>query len=141
MLTLFKHRRSLIAGSLVLLVVGSAGTAALAHHSYAMFDRAKTITISGEVLTWEMTNPHSYLWVTVKPDKGADQSWGLEGGGVAVLQRAGITKSMVKPGEKISVELHPLKDGRTGGQLLNLHLADGRSLHVGGGGDGTGRAD
>ena len=141
MLNRFQLHPNRMAAAIALVLSAGAGTAAWAHHSYAMFDRNKTITIEGAVLTWEMTNPHSYLWVTVKPEKGAEQSWGLEGGGVAALQRAGITRSMVKPGEKVTVDLHPLKDGRTGGQLVNLHLADGRSLRVGGGGDGTARPD
>ena len=141
MLNRFKLHPHRMAGVVALVLSAGAATTALAHHSSAMFDRNKTVTIEGAVLTWEMTNPHSYLWVTVKPDKGTEQSWGLEGGGVAALQRAGITRSMVKPGEKVTVDLHPLKDGRTGGQLINLHLADGRSLRVGGGGDGTGRPD
>jgi hypothetical protein len=141
MLNRFKRNPDLTAWIMALVMSAGASTAALAHHSYAMFDRNKTVTLDGQVLTWEMTNPHSYLWVTVKQATGPDQSWGLEGGGIAALQRAGITKSMVQPGEKISVELHPLKDGRTGGQLVNLHLPDGRSLHVGGGGDGSGKAD
>jgi len=116
--------------------IAVAGGAA-AHHSYAMFDRAKTITITGKVLTWEMVNPHSFLWVIVQPANGKEQTWGMEGGGIAALTRAGITKSAVKPGEKVVVDLHPLRDGRTGGQLVKLTLPDGREVRVGGGGDNT----
>lgn len=124
-------RRAFKALAATLLAAGSP-PAALAHHSYSMFDRSRTITITGSVRTWEMVNPHSYLWVVVKPAEGADQIWGLEGGGIAALTRAGITKSAVKPGEKISVELHPLRDGRTGGMLVKVMLADGRAISMGG---------
>ena len=111
-------------------------TAADAHHSYSMFDRDKTVTINGAIRTWEMINPHSYLWINVR--KG-DQTevWGLEGGGIQALVRAGVSKSSVKPGDKVSVDLHPLRDGRTGGQLVKLTLADGKVLRLGGGGDNT----
>ena len=98
-----------------LIAAAAVPAAALAHHSYAMFDNAKTITLSGTIRTWEMTNPHSYLWIVVPKDGAAAEIWGLEGGGIQSLQRAGITKSAVKPGEKVKVELHPLRDGRTGG--------------------------
>ena len=110
----------------------------LAHHSYSMFDRTRTTSISGTVLTWEMVNPHSFLWVIVKTDAGVQQTWGLEAGGVPALMRAGIKKSAVQKGQKVSVELHPLRDGRTGGQLVSVTFEDGKVLKMGGGGEGAG---
>ena len=93
-------RRFLICCAAAALPVGAA-TPSLAHHSYSMFDRNKTVTITGAIRTWEMVNPHSYLWVNVR--NGNDvQVWGLEGGGIAALQRAGVTKSSVKP-----LDCHP----------------------------------
>jgi hypothetical protein len=103
-----------------------------------MFDRTKTTSISGTVLTWEMVNPHSFLWVIVKTDSGAQQTWGLEAGGVPALVRAGIKKSAVQRGQKVSVDLHPLRDGRTGGQLVSVTFEDGKVLKMGGGGEGAG---
>ena len=135
MLDGFKIVRALSGG----LAAGALLAAALpagAHHSYAMFDRGKTVSITGTIRTWEMINPHSYLWVNVKAESGADQVWGLEGGGTAALARAGVTKSAVKPGEKVVVDLHPLRDGRTGGMLVKIKLEDGRVISLGGGGGG-----
>ena len=121
----------LIAGAALAAI---AATGASAHHSYSMFDRSKVVTITGTVRTWEMVTPHSYLWSVVKPaDGGADQVWGMEGGGIGALTRAGVTKSAVKPGEKISVDLHPLRDGRTGGMLVKVVLDGGRVINMGGG--------
>ena len=121
----------------VLLGCGAALVAAVvlarpsnAHHSYAMFDRGKTISITGSIRTWEMVNPHSYLWVNVTKDD-AQQVWGLEGGGTAALMRAGVTKSLVKPGDKVTVDLHPLRDGRTGGMLVKVKLESGRTISFG----------
>jgi hypothetical protein len=108
--------------------------AALAHHSYAMFDRVKVVSISGQVKLWELINPHSYLWVYVKNEQtGKYDLWGLEAPGPTQLTRAGWTKSTVKPGDKVSLTLNPLKDGRNGGNLLSITLADGRHLEGFGG--------
>ena len=113
---------------------GAAATPSHAHHSYSMFDREKTTTITGTIRTWEMVNPHSYLWINVPKDSGMEV-WGLEGGGIQALQRAGLSKSSVKPGDKVSVDLHPLRDGRTGGQVLKITMADGKVIRLGGGGE------
>lgn len=127
-----------LAGALALT---AAATAASAHHSYSMFDRAKTTTIEGTVWTWEMINPHSFLWVVVMKPDGTTEKWGMEGAGVAMLQRAGVTKSAVKTGDKVTVDLHPLRDGRTGGQLMRVVLANGKVLGGFGGGGQNGAAE
>ena len=128
---------------LVLGVLAAAGlcSAAEAHHSYSMFDRAKTTTIEGTVWTWEMINPHSFLWVVVMKPDGTTEKWGMEGAGVAMLQRAGVTRSAVKTGDKVTVDLHPLRDGGTGGQLVKVTLASGKVLGGFGGGGENGRAE
>ena len=133
-----KTPKALIVSGIAAIAAAAVPVAAFAHHSYAMFDNTKTITLSGTIRTWEMTNPHSYLWIVV-PKEGSAQPeiWGLEGGGIQSLQRAGITKSAVKPGEKVKVELNPLRDRRTGGRLKRITLADGRVI---GGGGGAGAA-
>ncbi len=112
--------------------------AAFAHHSYSMFDRDKTATITGTVWTWEMVNPHSFLWIVVTKPDGSTEKWGMEGAGVAMLQRAGVTRSAVKTGDKVTVDLHPLRDGRTGGQLVRVVLANGKVLGGFGGGGQNG---
>jgi hypothetical protein len=122
------------------LALGLSG-AAFAHHSYSMFDRTKTTTIVGTVWTWEMVNPHSFLWVVVMKPDGTTEKWGMEGAGVQMLQRAGVTKSAVQTGDKVTVDLHPLRDGRTGGQLVRVVLANGKVLGGFGGGGENGRAE
>lgn len=101
---------------------------ALAHHSYAMFDASRTILIEGTVKRWELTSPHANLFVTVTSADGTQQDWGMEAPGPAILLRAGWTKSTVKPGDKVTVELNPLRDGRTGGNMRKITLSDGRYL-------------
>ena len=133
--------RKLLVGAIIgATAVAAFATGASAHHSYVMFDRAKTTTIQGTVRAWEMTSPHSYLWVVVPKGAGAPEVWGMEGASVGQLQRAGVHKSEVKPGDKVNVMLHPLRDGRTGGQLISLTLGDtGRVVNFGGGGGEPGK--
>lgn len=105
---------------------------ALAHHSFSMFDNEKTLSIEGAVKEFELTNPHSWLYVVTKDAQGKVSEWGIEMGGPGALGRSGWQRDTVKPGDNIVVEIHPLKDGTHGGQFLNAKLFDGRLI---GGGD------
>jgi hypothetical protein len=112
-------------GSLAALVVVSFGGAALAHHSGAMFDNAKTVTLQGTVKEFQYTNPHSWLQImTVGPD-GKQVQWGFEAEGPSTLLRAGIKAKSFVPGDKVTVTGHPMKDGRTAGGLISVTKADG----------------
>lgn len=97
-----------------------------AHHSYAMFDKEKTSVIKGTLYAVEWKNPHSWIWVAVKNNKGGTDIWGLEGTSPASMTRLGFTKSSLVVGTAVTVTLNPLKDGRMGGGLVELKFADGR---------------
>jgi hypothetical protein len=102
---------------------------ALAHHSFAMFDRSKTISLTGTVRTFSWTNPHTFVWVYIDNGHGGQDIWAIEFASSPVgLARDGWTKDTLKPGDKITIELNPLRDGRTGGMLKRAYLADGRTL-------------
>ncbi len=109
-----------------------AGTAS-AHHSMAMFDRDKTITLDGTVKAFQWTNPHSWLDVAVVDDKGNSVVWGLEMNSLNVLAHNGWKPSTLKPGDKVKVTVHPLKNGELGGMLGEITLADGKVLNNGNG--------
>jgi hypothetical protein len=103
---------------------------AMAHHSYAVFDLRKRLTVAGTVAKFEWTNPHSYLWVYV-PRPGSPKEfdlYGFENGSPTMMSRHGWTKSILKAGDRVSIEYSPLKDGRPGGHLARLTFADGRVL-------------
>jgi len=117
--------------ALVMALALLTGAAASAHHSYAMFDRQSTKSFEAVVRTWEFASPHAYLWVYINDADGKPQLWGIEGGGPQELLRAGWNKNTVKPGDKVTVTINPLRDGRNGGNLLTLKLADGRTLAAG----------
>jgi hypothetical protein len=111
---------------------------ALAHHSFTMFDQTKTVTLEGTVTSFEMINPHSWLYVEAKDATGKVSEWALEMGGTGAMQRAGWQRDTVKPGDAVSVEIHPLKDGTHGGQFLRAKLPGGRTIDGGDTGLGPG---
>lgn len=99
-----------------------------AHHSFAMFDRSQTETIAGTVKEFELINPHGWLRVMVPDAKGVQSEWSLELGGAGQLERFGWNQNAVHPGDKVTVQLHPLRDGSYGGQLVSVTLPDGKVL-------------
>lgn len=113
--------------------LGLMSSAAFAHHSVANFDMDKIVTIQGTVEKLEWTNPHMWLWVVVTDKNGVTQSWGMEGASPAnMTRRAGWTKRTVNPGDKVTVDLHPFRDGKPGGSLSKVVLPDGHVMAAGG---------
>src|SRR5262249_40619451 len=108
----------------VAIVAGSA----LAHHSGAMFEPERTITLSGTVKEFEYTNPHSWLWVVVPGADGTETLWGIESEGPSTLLRAGIKKTSLKPGDHVTVRCRPLRDGRPAGAWVTVIKDDGTEL-------------
>lgn len=112
---------------LIILLVAAPATG-LAHHSFAMFNRDQTMSVSGSVKDYEWANPHVWIHVMVTDEKGVPREWGFEMQSIAQDSRAGWRPDSVKPGDKITVEFHPLKDGTRGGQLASAVLANGTRL-------------
>ena len=119
---------SLPLAAFVFVMCATWGGMASAHHSFAMFDRTKTTTITGTVRTFEWTNPHIYLWLFVPNAKGGQDIWGIEGNSVNILSRVGWTKKTFVPGDKITLTINPLKSGGTGGAFISATTADGRKI-------------
>jgi len=101
---------------------------ALAHHSFAMFDAGKTITQTGIVKEYEWTNPHVWIHMMAPDATGKPVEWSFEMQAIAQDTAGGWRPDSVKPGDKISIDFHPLKDGTRGGQLVAATLADGKRL-------------
>jgi Family of unknown function (DUF6152) len=101
---------------------------AWAHHSFAMFDRTKVMNTTGTVREFEWTNPHVWIHILVADESGAQREWSFEMQSVQQDAAAGWRADSVKPGDKVSIEFHPLKDGSRGGQLMSAVLADGKRL-------------
>jgi len=107
---------------------------AFAHHSFAMFDYNKEVTIAGELKDLQWTNPHIHIIVNVPNGRGGIAEWDVEGGTPGNLRRTGWSRDVVKPGEKISIVIHPLKNGTTGGMLVSAKKGDGSTIGAAAGG-------
>ncbi|MEO6340572.1 MAG: DUF6152 family protein [Caulobacteraceae bacterium] len=111
-------------------VLALAATPAMAHHSFAMFDMSKNVTVKGVVKEFQWTNPHVWVELLVT-EGGAQKSYSYEGGAVAVLKRNGWVKDSIKVGDTITIVGHPFKNGREGGSLERVTLPDGRTVGAG----------
>jgi hypothetical protein len=121
------------------LLLGAAGlfaaAAALAHHSFAMFDSDHQIKLSGTVKGFQWTNPHVYIEMDGKPVKeesGEARHYTIECASPGILNRVGWKFNMVKPGDVITVIIAPLRTGEPGGLLKQITLPDGRKFLNGG---------
>jgi hypothetical protein len=98
---------------------------AFAHHSFAMFDQDTQVTIQGTVKDYLWTNPHVWVDVMVSDARSGDTLWGMESQSPGILYRRGWKPDSLKPGDKVTAVLHPMRDGTLGGQVLKLTLPDG----------------
>lgn len=122
-------------GSLVPALLLVAATCAQAHHSYAMFDGSRPMTVSGVVAKFEWTNPHVFVWVYVPSatSQGKYDLFAFENGSPMATSRLGWSATALKYGDKIKIDYVPLRDGRNGGHITQVTLPDGRVLRAAGG--------
>jgi hypothetical protein len=106
-------------------------TAASAHHSFAMFDLGKDVTVDAVIKEVQFTNPHVWLQILIKDDKGTETEWSIESGAPGMMLRNGWKPSTLKSGDKVTLTLHPLRDGKSGGSLVKVIVPDGRTLGPG----------
>jgi len=104
------------------LVLGIAAIGAgpsFAHHSFAVYEREKTLTLSGTVKEYGWTNPHVTIQLVTENARRGLVTWSIEGGSPTVLARGGWTSNLLRPGDKISLGVHPRKDSTAGGLLAD----------------------
>jgi hypothetical protein len=116
--------RDLVIAGVTMATVGIGGAELSAHHSFAAFDMSKEQTITGVVSRFDWTNPHTFIWVDVTNEKGVVETWAIEGMSPNYLGRRGWSKNSVKPGDKITVTVRPLKEGKTGGMFIRAQIGD-----------------
>jgi len=121
------HRRGRLLLAALAVTVSTA--TARAHHSTAMFDMEKTVEVKGTIKEFQWTNPHTWTVVEVEGDPAVAGEYGLEGMSPNYLGRNGWTKNTLKYGDKVTLLIHPLKDGRKGGFMMTVKFPDGRVLH------------
>src|SRR5689334_9316965 len=113
---------------LLLAVLVAASLPAAAHHSGAMFDDKASVTLTGTVKEFQWTNPHCWIQVLV-PDSqggGAGAEWSVEMGAPFELFRSGLRPRTLKAGDKITVVVHPMRDGTRAGLFVSAIGPDGK---------------
>jgi hypothetical protein len=104
-----------------------AGTPALAHHSYAMFDMTRTVTLDATITKFKWQNPHSFIEADVKAPEGSEH-WAIEMTAPNNLVQEGWKRTTVKPGDHVTIYVHPLRNGDKGGSFAAIKLANGTVL-------------
>ena len=104
------------------------GLPAAAHHSFAIFEHSKTLTLKGTVQSFQWTNPHGYIDLEVAEGPPGIDRYTLELTSINMLRRAGWKSSDVNVGDKVTAIVAPLMNGQHGGLLLELKMEDGRTL-------------
>jgi len=122
MTTYFKR-----AGVLAVVLALTAVSPAWSHHSHAMFDHAKEVSVTGTVTELVFRNPHVFLYVDVRTDSGEVVKYWVEMSNIPNMIKRGIVQSTFRPGDVVTVRLNPLKDGRPGGNYLTITAADGKT--------------
>jgi hypothetical protein len=106
-----------------------AGSAASAHHSTAMFDMQKSVTLSGTIQEFQWTNPHTWIVFEVPNASGGTDEYGIEGMSPNYLARTGWDKHTLSGGDKVDLVIHPLRDGRKGGFDVSVKKPDGTLMY------------
>lgn len=120
--------RIALAAAALALLAPVASTDVAAHHSMAMFDMSREVTVSGTVRQFQWGNPHAYIQLTSKNDQGEDQVWSMEMGSPMYLYARGWRPRTLRPGSEVSVNIHPLRSGRPGGVVLTVTDKDGKEI-------------
>jgi hypothetical protein len=100
----------------------------MAHHSGAGFDPAKVTEITGTVKEFQFKNPHTWIQVIVEDEKGQKTEWSLEWGSPNTLGRQGYRPSTFPAGAKVTMKMHPMKDGTPAGEFIAAKFADGKTV-------------
>lgn len=103
-------------------------TDAHAHHSMAMFDSQKKVTVTGTVREFQWTNPHAYIQLVAKDASGKEVEWSMEMGAPMYLYARGWRPTTLKAGSRISVTVNPLRNGEPGGVVLEVTTPDGKPV-------------
>lgn len=123
-----RHTVRILASTLFGAALLAFSTPAFVHHSGAMFDPEKVISITGTVTEFNWTNPHASFRLDVPNAAGKMESWAVEMNSPNNLVHAGWKRSSIKAGDKVTAKIRPLRDGRPGGLYIGITLADGKYL-------------
>ncbi len=117
--------RSLFARTAVAAALAVGSSLVSAHHSFAMFDQTKQVTVIGKVAEVQWTNPHVWVFVDGAPAGGKTRALGVEFTSKVHLTRRNFTSDMIKAGDNVEFTVNPYRDGKTGGRFVAVKLASG----------------
>jgi hypothetical protein len=117
-----------VAMSLVFAAVVLHAAPARAHHSNVLYEVTKVVTVTGVVKEFQWVNPHTWLYLTIDDGKGGKVEWKVEGRAPGILRRAGWSKTSLGPGETVTVDMSPAKDGTHVGIIARVTKSDGTIL-------------
>jgi hypothetical protein len=103
-------------------------TVSSAHHSFALYDLSRLTTLTGTVHEWTWANPHSWLVVDVVKNDGKTEQWALAGSSPNMMARWGWNAADIKVGDRVTVDMHPARNGQHVGALKNVFLPSGKVL-------------
>ena len=106
--------------SLIVLLMTSSG---LAHHSFAMYDHTRTVTLKGTVTKFQWTNPHAYIELDVSDGRGGVKHFSIECTSINMMQRLGWRSNMIKSGDQVKAVVAPLSDRSGGRTAVGDHIA------------------
>ncbi len=112
----------------MLLIMTGFSSTLRAHHSTAMFDSDNPIELSGTIVEWQYTNPHTFIILNVVDEDGNEVEWALEGRSTSAIYRLGWTPESLQPGDEIMVTVRPLHSGAPGGNYSNIRWRDGSEI-------------
>ena len=128
---LSRSRAPLLSALVVMLVMFASADTAVAHHSGAMWDSAKTVTLEGIVKEFQWSNPHCWIQLLVKEAgdaTGEQQEWSIEMAAPIQVRQGGWKPGTLKAGDRIRISIHPAHDGSHAGNFVSAVSSDGRPL-------------
>jgi Family of unknown function (DUF6152) len=128
---LIRHAFRFLLPAFATLAVLCVAPRAAAHHSFAMFDLEKSVEVEAIIKAVHWQNPHVWIDITMKPKGKPEQAWAIEAGATRTLIRQGWKRESLKPGDKVLIEFHPMRNGSKAGSLVQVTLASGEVLKLG----------
>ena len=125
-------KQAAVRGLIVAGLMAGGTSLAVAPHSAAVFDASQQKVISGTVKKFDYSNPHTWVWLDVPNDQGGVDTWGVEGMSPNYLNRRGWTRTTLKPGDKLTITIRPMKNGEKGGMWVTAKRPDGEVLLMNG---------
>ena len=113
------RRKGLAVMSLTLVGLILVSIPILGHHGTGIsYDQDKWVAVTGTVIEFAWKNPHSQLYLAVTDEKGNTVRWGLEMSSPGVMIRQGWTNRQFKPGDQVTVNVHPSRTGAPVGECI-----------------------